>query len=73
MIGPLEVFETAKRVASGAPLAAKMTKKMLKLLISGKKITYSDIKLCYSVCDSRDYREGVRAFLAKEEPIFKGL
>ena len=68
-----EVFETAKRVASGAPLAAKMTKKMLKLLISGKKITNSDIKLCYSVCDSRDYREGVRAFLAKEEPIFKGL
>ncbi len=26
----------------------------------------------YALCDSEDYREGLRAFLAKEMPAFRG-
>ncbi len=26
----------------------------------------------YALCDSQDYREGLRAFLAKEKPAFRG-
>ena len=68
-----EVFETAKRISDGAPLAARMTKKMFRLLMSGAEVSEKDLRQCYEVCDSIDYKEGVRAFLAKESPIFKGF
>ena len=40
-----EVLRTAQRVAAGAPLAARMTKKMLNLLMSGERISKQDLEM----------------------------
>ena len=33
---------------------------------------YAGVDEGYALCDSEDYREGLRAFLAKEKPAFRG-
>ncbi len=67
-----EVYETANRIADGAPLAARMTKKVLRMLMSGQHLSDEELKVSYEPCDSLDYQEGVRAFLAKVKPVFSG-
>lgn len=68
-----EVLETAERIATGAPLAARMTKKVLnRLLNDASPISEAEKRDSYSPCDSDDYREGYQAFLAKRTPVFKG-
>lgn len=66
------VYATADRIAAGAPLAAQMTKKMLKRLMTPKPMSEQELIDSYAPCDSQDYAEGVRAFLAKETPKFEG-
>ncbi len=34
--------------------------------------SYAQVDESYALCDSEDYREGLRAFLAKEKPAFRG-
>ncbi len=34
--------------------------------------SYAQVDEGYALCDSEDYREGLRAFLAKEKPAFRG-
>ncbi len=34
--------------------------------------SYAQVDEGYALCDSEDYREGLRAFLAKEKPTFRG-
>ncbi len=65
-------YATANRIASGAPLAARMTKKTLRRLLTKKPMTDQEVIASYAPCDSQDYAEGVRAFLAKEKPQFEG-
>ncbi len=66
------VLESARRVAHGAPLAARMTKHLVRRVMNGGPLSETEITDVYAVCDSDDYAEGVRAFLAKEKPTFTG-
>ena len=66
------VYATAERIAEGAPLAAQMTKKTLRRLSDPKPISEQELMDSYAACDSEDYAEGIRSFLAKETPQFKG-
>jgi enoyl-CoA hydratase/carnithine racemase len=66
-----EAETVAWRIAKGAPLAARGSKKILRRLLSGETIPPAELKTGYALCDSEDYKEGVRAFLAKEKPAFK--
>lgn len=67
-----EVKATAERIAAGAPLVARAHK-----IFSRKAETPLDLKATdrgapFKICNSDDYREGIRAFLAKETPNFTG-
>ena len=66
------VYATAERIAEGAPLAAQMTKKTLRRLSDPKPISEQELMDSYAACDSEDYAEGIRSFLAKKTPQFKG-
>lgn len=67
-----EAEATAKRIAEGAPLAHRATKKYLNRLLDPTPLTRAELDEAYELCDSEDYAEGLRAFLAKENPDFKG-
>lgn len=66
-----EAQTVAARIAKGAPLAARKSKQILRRLLQGAVIPPEELKTGYDLCDSEDYKEGVRAFLAKEKPQFK--
>ncbi len=67
-----EIIATARRIASGAPLTNRMTKKFLNRLDDPAPLSAAEIIEGYALCDTDDYAEGLRAFLAKEKPSFEG-
>lgn len=67
-----EADAMAGRIARGAPLAARGHKRLARRALDPRPISEADWAAAFEVCDSADYREGVRAFLAKEKPVFKG-
>ncbi len=67
-----EIKATAERIASGAPLVNRATKKFLNRLDGSASLSAAEIDEGYALCDSDDYAEGLRAFLAKEKPLFEG-
>ena len=67
-----EVRATAGRIAGGAPLANRATKKFLNRLADPRPLSEAEIDEAFELCDSKDYAEGLRAFLAKEKPAFEG-
>ena len=67
-----EIKATADRIAEGAPLTVRATKKNLNRLDDSTPLSEAEINEGYDICDSKDYAEGLRAFLAKEKPTFEG-
>ncbi len=67
-----EIRATTQRIASGAPLTNRVTKKFLNRLDDPTPLSATEIIEGYALCDSDDYAEGLRAFLAKEKPTFEG-
>jgi enoyl-CoA hydratase/carnithine racemase len=67
-----EAYATARRIADGAPLVARLHKQFMRRLDDGRPITQEDIDLAYPCYDTEDFKIGYRAFLAKTKPEFKG-
>jgi enoyl-CoA hydratase len=67
-----EVRATAQRVAAGAPLVARWHKQFIRKLAAVNQLSPGEWNEGYACFDTDDYREGLRAFLAKEKPQFQG-
>ena len=67
-----EIKATTGRIAEGAPLTNRATKKFLNRLLDPTPLTREELDEGYDLCDTEDYAEGLRAFLAKEKPAFEG-
>jgi len=67
-----EAYASARRIAEGAPLAARWHRKFIRRLADPRPLTQAEIEESYAAMDTQDYREGVAAFLAKRPPRFTG-
>ena len=67
-----ETYATARRIAEGAPLAARWHKKFINRLADPRPLSAQERDESYDCFDTADFREGVDAFLAKRKPRFSG-
>jgi enoyl-CoA hydratase len=65
--------ELALEIASNAPLTLGATKEMIRRVLAKRRLSVGEdadlVEMCYT---SRDFREGVTAFLAKRKPVWSG-
>ena len=67
-----EVYDTAKRIAAGAPLAARWHKKFVRRLLEPKPLREDELDESFDCFGTEDFQIGYRAFLEKKKPEFKG-
>jgi enoyl-CoA hydratase/carnithine racemase len=67
-----EADAAARRIADGAPLVHRWHKQFVRRLLEPRPLTADELAESYAACATEDYRAGIRAFLAKEKPVFRG-
>ena len=67
-----EVDRTVERIVAGAPLVHRWHKRFIHRLRDPRPLDEGDVREGFAAFGTADYREGYRAFLAKEKPRFEG-
>jgi len=67
-----EAYASARRIAAGAPLAARWHKQFLREIEAGTPLSDAQRDEGFRCYDTEDFRIGYRAFLAKAPPAFVG-
>ncbi|MGB6008948.1 enoyl-CoA hydratase/isomerase family protein [Castellaniella sp.] len=68
-----EQAATVARLCAGAPQAARLNKRMAARLGAGNPpLTDAEWQACFGYASGHDHQEGVRAFLDRRPPVFKG-
>jgi len=67
-----EAYAVARKVAEGAPLAARWHKRFVYDLVARRALTDEERDVAYHCFDTEDFQIGYRAFLAKTTPRFVG-
>ncbi len=67
-----EAYASARRIAEGAPLAARWHRRAIRRHADPRPLTEEEIAESFAYAATEDYHEGYRAFLAKKKPVFKG-
>ena len=68
-----EAMVSANYICSGAPLAARLNKQMIRrLTVLPERLNDEEFKKAFSFLETKDYQEGVFGFLSKTVPQFTG-
>jgi enoyl-CoA hydratase/carnithine racemase len=67
-----EAYATARRIAEGAPLVARWHKQYIDRLSVTARLDAREWDEGFACFDTEDYRIGIKAFLDKTKPAFKG-